>query len=78
MRDKYRKIQAKKLKNAKVVQPNNNQGAIFLTDYSIDKIDKTLTYPCIHSEPPNNKPRFFISVMCGTKENINEVSKSAN
>lgn len=76
--NKYRKIQAKKLKNAKIVQPNNNQGAIFLTDYSIDKIDKSITYPCIHSEPPNNKPRFFISVMCGTKENINEVSKRAN
>lgn len=81
MRDKYRKIQAKKLKNAKVVQPNNNQGAIFLTDYSKEpknKMEEYLYSPCIHSEPTNNKPRFFISVMCGTKKNINEVSKSAN
>ena len=50
----------------------------YIHSISIDKIDKSITYPCIHSEPPNNKPRFFISVMCGTKENINEVSKSAN
>lgn len=67
--DKYRKILAKKLKDVKIDQPNNNQGAIFLTDISIN--DNKLIG--IHSEPVNDKPRFFISVMCGTKEEINKI-----
>ena len=66
--EKYRKILAKKLKDAKIVQPNNNQGTIFLTD-----LPKNNSLVGIHSEPVNNKPRFFISIMCGTKEEINKI-----
>jgi hypothetical protein len=70
--DKYRKILAKKLKDAKIVQPNNHQGTIFLTDSP--KNNNNLVG--IHSEPINNKPRFFISVMCGNKEEIKIIKKS--
>jgi hypothetical protein len=72
--DKYRKILAKKLKDAKIVQPTNNQGAIFLTDLP-KNIDKSVIHNklvAIHSEPINNNPRFFISVICGTQYEINK------
>tara|TARA_B110000971_G_scaffold75935_1_gene78006 strand:- start:253 stop:966 length:714 start_codon:yes stop_codon:yes gene_type:complete len=59
--DKYRKILAKKLKDAKIVQPKNNQGTIFLTDAPVNNT----IIAGIHSEPPINEKRFFIGVMCG-------------
>jgi hypothetical protein len=66
--DKEYKVLANKLKDADIVQPNNNQGTIFLTGFP--KNNKLLA---IHSEPNNDKSRFFISVMCGTKEEINKI-----
>jgi hypothetical protein len=59
--DKYRKILAKKLKDCKIIQPQNNQGTIFLTDAPINNT----TIAGIHSEPPFNVKRFFIGIMCG-------------
>jgi len=62
---KYDKILRKKMKDCKVVHPTNNQGVIFLTDNKID--NKTCA---IHSMPNVNDKRLFISIMCGTKEEI--------
>ena len=59
--DKYRKILAKKLKDCKIIQPQNNQGTIFLTDAPVNNT----TIGGIHSEPPFNEKRFFIGIMCG-------------
>ena len=66
--DKYRKILANKLKNAKIIQPNNNQGIIYITDIPND--NKMVG---IHSEPINNEKRFFISVICGDKNEIDKI-----
>jgi len=69
--NKYRKVFDIKLKDAKIIQPNNNQGVIYKTD--LPKNNNKLMG--IHSEPINDKPRFFISVMCGTKEEINKIAE---
>ncbi len=66
--DKYRKILANKLKNAKIIQPNNNQGVIYITDIQND--NKIVG---IHSEPINNEKRFFISIICGDKNEIDKI-----
>lgn len=58
--NKYNKILNKKLKKCKIVQPNNNQGVIFLTDIPANKS----TFAGIHSEPLLDENRFFISVLC--------------
>lgn len=57
----YKKILAKKLKDCKIIQPQNNQGTIFLTDAPVNNT----TIAGIHSEPPFNEKRFFIGIMCG-------------
>jgi len=58
--DKYNKIIATKLKKCKIVQPNNNQGTIFLTDTS----NNNSKFSGIHSEPTINENRFFIGLLC--------------
>lgn len=58
--DKYNKILARKLKKRKIVQPNNNQGVIFLTDSS----NNNSKLGGIHSEPTINENRFFIGLLC--------------
>jgi hypothetical protein len=69
--DKFRKIYSKKLKNCKIVQPSNDQGIIFLTDVPTIK-SKNI---CIHSEPPINENRFFISIMCNDEKVIMNLHK---
>ena len=45
-------------------QPNNNQGLIFLNSTNNSELVG------IHSEFNKNKKRFFISILCGTKNYI--------
>ena len=60
----YRQKFADKLKDYDVIQPTNNQGVIFFAGNNENC--------AIHSEPPFTEPRIFISILTGTKEQINE------
>jgi hypothetical protein len=65
---KYRPIYADKLKNEKIIQVKNNQGVIFYANSG--GIDGA-----IHSEPKVDDNRIFISILPGTKENIESLKK---
>ena len=65
---KYRPIIAKALDNQTIIQIKNNQGAILFAGKESDKC-------ALHSEPPNNEPRLFISILPGSKINIMELKK---
>lgn len=65
--NKYQPLIAKKFKNEKIIQVKNNKGVIFFT--SNDKIAG------LHSEPKQTTPRLFISILPGSKENIEELNK---
>lgn len=56
-------ILAKKLINEKIIQIKNSQGLIFYTGASIEKA-------ALHSEPPMDVPRMFISIVPSSKANI--------
>ena len=66
--NKYRPIYADKLKNEKIIQVKNNQGLIFYANSG--GIDGA-----IHSDPKFDKNRIFISILPGTKENIESLKK---
>jgi len=68
---KYRPIYADKLKNEKIIQVKNNQGLIFYANSG--GIDGA-----IHSEPKIDDNRMFISILPGTKENIEGLKKRWN
>lgn len=68
---KYRPIYADKLKNEKIIQVKNNQGLIFYANSG--GIDGA-----IHSEPNFDDNRIFISILPGTKDNIESLKKRWN
>ncbi len=70
--DKYNKVYesyrlklSKKFKNSKITTLSNNEGLIFITHPG-----KFFNFGAIHSEPVKDKPRLFISILPGTKEEI--------
>jgi hypothetical protein len=69
--NKYRKILAKKLKNVKQNQLAPKQGLIFLVgtdeDYNLIGL--------MHSEPKNDTPRIFISILPGSENEIMDLQK---
>ncbi len=69
--DKYRPIYAEKLKNEKIIQVKNNQGVIFYAESG--GIGGAL-----HSEPKFDENRIFISILPGTKDNIEGLKKRWN
>jgi hypothetical protein len=69
--EKYRYIYADKLQNEKIIQTNNNQGAIFFAKSG--DIDGA-----IHSEPNIDNYRIFISIIPNTKKNIKKLKKKLN
>jgi len=68
---KYRPILAKKLANEKVIQVKNTQGVIFFAGNPVDKA-------ALHSEPPNDVPRLFISILPSTETNIKDLKERWN
>jgi hypothetical protein len=58
------------LKKQKIIQLQNNQGAIFLVG------DRKIS--AIHSEPPITEPRIFISILPGYDYQIDELKKMWN
>lgn len=68
--DKYRLLFAKELKKIKFIQTKNNEGIIFYPQIIANTNDGAL-----HSEPKMNAPRLFISILPGSKENIEELNK---
>jgi hypothetical protein len=64
--NKYRKILAKKLKNVKQNQLGPTQGLIFLVGNNKNKDLIGL----MHSEPKNDTPRIFISILPGSETEI--------
>jgi len=64
---KYRPLYEKALKVIKEYQLKNNQGLIFITNSGNSDLVK---HPFIHSEPNIDKPRFFISILPGSQEDI--------
>jgi hypothetical protein len=64
----YRHIFADKFKNEKIIQVKNNEGLIFFTSDNDNN-------GAIHSEPKLSTPRMFISILPGTKENIEELKQ---
>ena len=67
--EKYRPIYEKALKIIKESELKNNQGLIFITNHKNH---------FIHSEPNIDKPRFFISILPGSKENIEALAARWN
>jgi hypothetical protein len=65
----YRRKISDELKEAQILQPNNNQGVIFLADY------ENIKNSAIHSEPNENTERFFISIICNDQENIEKMKE---
>ena len=68
---KYRPILAKKLANEKVIQVKNTQGVIFFAGNPREKA-------ALHSEPPNDAPRLFISILPSTEANIKDLKERWN
>ena len=68
---KYRPILAKKLANEKVIQVKNTQGVIFFAGNPREKA-------ALHSEPPNDAPRLFISILPSTEMNIKDLKERWN
>jgi len=69
--NKYRKILANKFKNIKHNQLKSNQGLIFLV--GPDKNNNL--HGLMHSEPTNDAPRIFISILPGSEIEIMELQK---
>jgi len=67
---KYRSILAEKLADEKVVQVKNTQGVIFFTGGTLP-----MEKAALHSEPPFDKPRLFISILPSTESNIKGLKK---
>jgi hypothetical protein len=68
--ESYRLKLSKKFKNSKITTLSNNEGLVFITHPG-----KFFNFGAIHSEPVKDKPRLFISILPGTKEEI-EIWKS--
>ena len=68
---KYRPILAKKLANEKVIQVKNTQGVIFFAGNPMEKA-------ALHSEPPNDASRLFISILPSTETNIKDLKERWN
>jgi hypothetical protein len=64
--NEFRPKLAKALSKFKILQPTNNQGILFYTKSTL------------HSEPKMTGPRLFISIMPGTKANIEALDNSWN
>ena len=69
--EKYRPIFSEALKNIKIIQPTNNECVI-------SHPQLTEGTGAIHSEPNNNIPRLFISILPGSKEDILKLKKRWN
>ena len=69
--EKYRLIYAKRFDKKKIIQPTNNMSAIL---FSGDDIIKG----ALHSEPKKDTPRMFISILPGSKKDIEELKKRWN
>ena len=65
---KYRLILAKKLADEKIIQVKNSQGLVFLAGSPMDNA-------ALHSEPNMDQHRMFISIVPGSKKNIEELKK---
>jgi hypothetical protein len=66
--NKYRPIIAAKLANEKIVKLKNTQGVIFFAGNPND-------IAALHSEPPIDTPRLFISILPSTETNIKELKQ---
>ena len=66
--NKYRLIIAAKLANEKIVKLKNTQGVIFFAGNPND-------IAALHSEPPIDTPRLFISILPSTETNIKELKQ---
>ncbi len=64
--DEFRPKYAKALSKFKITQTTNNQAILFYTKSTL------------HSEPKMNGPRLFISIMPGTKANIEGLANAWN
>jgi hypothetical protein len=69
--NKYRKILACKLKDVKINQLKSNKGLIFLSGSPKDKLENGL----LHSEPKQEQPRIFISILPSSKSEILSLQK---
>ena len=65
---KYRLLLAKKLADEKIIQVKNSQGLVFLAGSPMDNA-------ALHSEPNMDQYRMFISIVPGSKKNIEELKK---
>lgn len=63
LENKFRPILVEKLADEKIVQVKNNQGLVFFTGVQMEK-------GALHSEPPMDDPRMFISILPSTEVNI--------
>lgn len=70
--DTIRKQVRELLKNNTKKQLKNNEGTIFIT------ANKLYNKFAIHSEPPINEDRIFLSIMVGTEEQIEELKQKFN
>jgi len=68
--NKYRPIFADALKSIKIIQPKNNEGIIIHPE-----ITKGINEGALHSEPKMDTPRLFISILPGSKIDIEELNK---
>lgn len=62
-----------KLKNAKILQPNNNQGVIINIGNGNDNDNSTL-----HSVPNSNQKRLLISIVPGPENEIKKLKIAHN
>ena len=67
---KYRPIFAKKLAHEKIIQVKNSQGLVFFAGSPMDNA-------ALHSEPNMDQKRMFISIVPGSKKNIEALKKTA-
>ena len=65
---KYRLIFSKKFEHEKIIQVKNSQGLVFLAGSPMDNA-------ALHSEPNMDQYRMFISIVPGSKKNIEELKK---
>ena len=63
LENKFRPILAEKLADEQVVQVKNSQGLVFFTGVPFEK-------GALHSEPPIDVPRMFISILPSSEVNI--------
>jgi hypothetical protein len=65
---KYRLLLAKKLAHEKIIQVKNSQGLVFLAGSPMDNA-------ALYSEPNMDQYRMFISIVPGSKKNIESLKK---